>query len=100
LSVEPLNDNLVGAILGNLTARFVPYNSILPENEPPINWFSTYGYQALIISDLFGWGSRGYGLMVTITGSIGTQYVAQFCISAAGFMARYSNYSNDWTAWV
>lgn len=97
-SLDTLNNKLAGKLLGNLTARFAIYDS-LPTDDTPNGWITAYGRNAIIISDITNYNGY-YGLMLTIIGSIGTEYVGQIIITGTGIKSRRSSSLSNWSNWV
>ena len=97
-AVNELNNKLAGKLLGNLTARFAIYDS-LPTDDTPNGWITAYGRNAIIISDITNYNGY-YGLMLTIIGSIDTEYVGQIIIAGTGIKSRRSSSLSNWSNWV
>lgn len=97
-NITALNNKLAGKLLGNLTARFAIYDS-LPTDDTPNGWITAYGRNAIIISDITNYNGY-YGLMLTIIGSIDTEYVGQIIITGTGIKSRRSSSLSNWSNWV
>jgi len=96
--VSKLNNNLVGKVLGNLNAHFVPYNA-LPADDSPMSYIDAFGYNSLIISDVYSHLGVGYGVMITIIGSSKTRYMGQLGIGTNGTKSRYCTNQTSWSSW-
>ena len=96
--INELNNNLVGKVLGNLNAHFVRYDA-LPADDSPMSYIDAFGYNSLIISDVYSHLGVGYGVMITIIGSSKTRYMGQLGIGSNGTKSRYCTNQTSWSSW-
>ena len=95
-----INQALKRGLIGEIKLRSTASNALPSVETDNPSWYKTnWGNNSLTISDLVGQYDGTWGVLITIVGTITTDFVVQIAITTSGGIKTRGGENVTWNAW-